>query len=138
MKMPERKHPLLLIMIITCVITASCSKTPSAVQPNFALDNSIQASQASSYVGERTIVCGKVTKTHYARAVNGSPTFLNLGDQDKTDFTIVIWGKDRSNFSDFPEVMYDNQNLCVRGLILSFEGTAEMQLKSPSDVQVTH
>ncbi len=115
----------------------ACSEPAVTVEGgDFPIENSIQSSEAGAHVGERKVVCGKVTRAYYARSVTGSPTFVNLDNAEKNIFTIVIWGKDRDRFSDFPEVMYDNQNLCVRGLILSFQGTAEIQVKSPASIRM--
>ncbi len=137
MDLTKRKLPQFLIVVIGFVLLIGCGQGTSASQtPKFNLENSISPSQANSYVGDRMVVCGKVIRAYYARAVAGSPTFLNMDTGGKDNFNIVIWGKDRDNFSDFPEVLYDSRDLCVRGLIVSFQSVAEIQLRSPSQVMV--
>ena len=126
----------LLLIFATSFFTACSESTVTGKDIDFPVENSIRSSEAGAHVGERKVVCGKVTRAYYARSVTGSPTFLNMDDPEKNIFTIVIWGKDRDKFSDFPEVLYDNQELCVRGLILSFQGTAEIQVKSPMEMRI--
>ncbi|MSQ32762.1 MAG: DNA-binding protein [Dehalococcoidia bacterium] len=137
MSLIKRTLPKFLTIVIGSILLTACAQTtPDSQTPKFNLDNSISPSQANSRVGDRMVVCGKVIEAYHTRAVGGSPTFLNMDTSGKDNFNIVIWGKDRNNFSDFPEVLYDSRNLCVRGLIVSFQSVAEIQLRSPSQVLV--
>ena len=127
--------PLLILMFAFLACSSSFPSAPASVP--FDTSAAITPAQALAYVGERTVVCGRVVAARYARASTGSPTFINLGVKSSDrDFTILIWGKDRPSFPDFPEVMYDGKQVCVRGLVMYFDGKPEMQVKSPDEMAV--
>ncbi len=99
---------------------------------------SISWDDAYDHVGERAIVKGPVVDTRYASGSNGKPTFLNLGKPfpDPDRFTVLIWGDTRDNFPFAPEVEYDNETICVTGLVETFEGSAQIIADTPSDIAV--
>jgi hypothetical protein len=78
-----------------------------------------------------------VAGAFYASSSSGSPTFLNLGADYPSPrrFTVVIWGRDRYRFR-APERRYARRTICVRGLIRSYDGIAEVFATSPSQVAV--
>ncbi|MBW8034871.1 MAG: hypothetical protein FVQ79_04295 [Planctomycetes bacterium] len=116
------------------------TSTPRQVRaPTTAPDNDyILWNQASSYAGQRKIVCGPVVDSNYARSTSGRPTFLNLGKPypQAGRFTIVIWGEDRSNFSFSPESYYRGKTICAVGLIELYQGSPEIEVSSPQQIAV--
>jgi hypothetical protein len=48
---------------------------------------------------------------------------------------VVIWGENRGNFSQPPEVYYLNKTIYVTGLIDSYEGVAQIEVTSPAQIQ---
>ena len=96
--------------------------------------NKITAAEAKDHVGETRTVCGKVASTHYASGSKGQPTFLNLDEPyPKEDFTILIWGSDRTKFGT-PETKYKDARVCVTGKITSFRGKPEVIATEPSQI----
>jgi hypothetical protein len=73
----------------------------------------------------------------YASGSNGKPTFLNVGRNypDPARFTVVIWGENRSKFSPAPEIQYKDKTIYVYGLIELYQGSAEIIVTSPSQIQ---
>jgi hypothetical protein len=86
-------------------------------------------------VGRVATVRGRVAGTHFASGSSGSPTFLNVGADypNSRRFVVVIWGRDRSKFRS-PESTYRGKTICVRGLIRSYQGAAEVFASSPSQI----
>ena len=83
-------------------------------------------------------LCGYVASTHYSVRTRGQPAFLNLGHPyPNEDFTIVIWGSDRSKFSEAPEVLYRGKTICVRGSITKYRGKPEIVVHDPSQITIT-
>ena len=97
---------------------------------------SLTAGEAKNHVGEPGTVCGKVVSTRYAESSRGRPTFLNFDQPYPNEtFTIVIWGNDRSKFSD-PETVYRGKHICVTGKISEYKGVPEIVANAPSQVKV--
>ena len=92
---------------------------------------------APRMVGRVATIKGPVRSTKYASYSNGSPTFLDIGRgyPSPSRFTVVIWGSSRSNFSS-PENKYYGRTICVRGLVRSYDGHAEIHASSPSQIAI--
>ena len=93
--------------------------------------------EACDHIGERTTVCGPVVSATWATGSKGKPTFLNIGAPypDPGRFTVIIWGDYRGNFSQAPEDYYSGKTICVTGLIIEYQGIAEIEVKTPSQIQ---
>ncbi len=93
--------------------------------------------EAIYHIGERATVYGPVVSTHYANTSRGKPTFLNIGKPypDPDRFTVIIWGENRSNFPQAPEILYANKTIYVTGLIDEYEGVAQIEVFSPSQIK---
>jgi signal peptidase I len=97
----------------------------------------ISPKDAYEHIGETQTICGIVASTYYAVRSKGQPTFINL-DKPYPDqiFTIVIWGSDRENFVNSPEVMYKNKKVCVNGKITTYKAKPQIVVKDPSQIQI--
>jgi hypothetical protein len=93
--------------------------------------------EAQDHIGDRLKVCGPVVDSNWASGSSGKPTFLNIGEPypDPDRFTVVIWIDYRSNFPQPPEDYYLGKNICVTGLIISYEGIPEIEVQSPTQIQ---
>ena len=93
--------------------------------------------EARNYIGERITLCGPVVSATWATGSKGKPTFLNIGEPypDPDRFTVIIWGDYRGNFSQPPEDYYVGKTICVTGLIVEYQGIAEIEVKTPDQIQ---
>lgn len=105
--------------------------------PALAQENTIAASDAGQYVGQKATVCGTVASATFASRTKGQPTFLNL-DQPypRQIFTAVIWGKDRGGFGSPPETAYRGKRICVTGLVELYGGKPEIIVRNPGQITV--
>ena len=94
--------------------------------------------QAKRYAGLTKTVKGPVKGTSYESSESGRPTFLNIGKNypNRSRFTVVIWGKYRSAFSSRPEVFYRGKTVLATGKIAMYKGSAQMFIRSPSELLV--
>ena len=94
----------------------------------------INPKDALGYIGTQQTVCGTVANSKYVSASKGQPTFINL-DQPYPNhiFTILIWGDSRRNFAFEPENFYRGR-ICVKGIISSYKGRAEIIVTSPDQI----
>jgi DNA/RNA endonuclease YhcR with UshA esterase domain len=113
---------------------------PQTPQPEVPPENhkGIPWDEAKNYIGERVTVYGPVVSTHYASTSRGRPTFLNLGKPypDPGRFTVVIWGENRYKFSPPPESYYMGKTISVTGLVTEYKGVPEIEVSSPSQIEV--
>jgi hypothetical protein len=97
----------------------------------------ITAQDAAKYIGQQKTVCGTVASAHYAAKVKGQPTFVNLDKPYPNQiFTALIWGSDRSKFEKPPETLYSGKEICVTGMIQSYQGRAEIVVKEPAQIKI--
>ena len=95
------------------------------------------ASEATSHIGQTITVCDKVFGTRFLETASGQPTFLNMGAAYPTSpFTVVIFGKDRPDFKEKPEVYFNNKKVCVTGLVKDYRGKSEIVVTKESEIKV--
>jgi hypothetical protein len=95
----------------------------------------IAAGEAAQHVGEEAMVCGLVTGARYAANAPGKPTFLDFGGAYPREvFTAVIWGVERSHFTEAPETVYDRKHVCVTGKIQLYRAKPEIVVKDPAQL----
>lgn len=101
----------------------------------WAKDLSITAAEAANHIGEQATVCGTVASTHFANRSRGQPTFINLDRAYPNQiFTVMIWGSDRAKFNNAPETYYHGKAVCVTGIIKSYRGKPEINVKNPGQI----
>ena len=99
--------------------------------------DTITPKDAAKYIGQQKTVCGTVASAYFAAKVKGQPTFINLDKPYPNQiFTVLIWGSDRSKFEQSPETLYSGREICVTGMIQSYQGQPEIIVKEPSQIKV--
>jgi uncharacterized protein (DUF983 family) len=108
-------------------------RSTKLVQPD-----AINWDQAKNFIGESKTVCGPVVSTKYASSIQGEPTYLDLGTKnpDPARLTVIIWGDQRTSFSFKPEEYFVQKKICVSGLIVDYKGTAEIEIKTPTQITI--
>ena len=93
-------------------------------------------SRAVQYVGRTVTVCGRVVSASYAQDSRGTPTFLDLDKPyPKEEFRVIIWGTHRSKFGT-PELTLLDKRICATGRVEMYRGVAEIEVATPSALQV--
>jgi hypothetical protein len=94
--------------------------------------------EAANSVGAVATVRGPVVDSYFASRGEGQPTFLDVGRPypDPDRFSVVIWGRDRSNFTTPPEQTYRGRTVCVSGLIDTASGSPGIEVTSPTAISV--
>lgn len=120
------------------VPTTSTSTTIQPTTTTTVPSGVIMWSDAMDHVGEKVTVEGPVVGTYYARSSNGSPTFLNMGRDypDPDRFTAIIWVQNRDNFPSAPEDTYRGKTIRVTGKVAVYKGSAQIEVKSPSRIEI--
>jgi hypothetical protein len=109
------------------------SSTPKASLPAGA----ISWDEAKDHIGDRATVYGPVAGTQYGATSRGKPTWLNIGkDYPSTErFVGIIWGENRGNFPQAPEVYYLGKTIYVTGLITEYNGIVQIEVTTPDKIQ---
>ncbi len=97
----------------------------------------INTLQAKENIGKDACVCGKVVSTKFSENGKTNPTYINL-DKKFPDqvFTLMIFGKDRENFSYKPEEFLQGKTICVKGKVGEFKGTPQIIANKEKQVEV--
>lgn len=97
----------------------------------------INTMQARDFIGKDACVCGKVVSTKFSENGKTNPTYINL-DKKFPDqvFTLMIFGKDRENFSYKPEEFLQGKTICVKGKVGEFKGTPQIIANKEKQVEV--
>ncbi len=102
------------------------------------ISSTISWRDAANYVGADVTIQGPVAGTYYASSTNGQPTFLNIGVDYPNDcrLTVLIWGRNRSNFSSAPETLYSGSTIEVTGTVYIYEGLPQIEIVSPDYIKI--
>ncbi len=135
------KHMGFSLIALTVLALLGCGSEDSQGDASTTLEDApstaIFAYQAKDHIGSSKTVCGPVVTPTYDSSSSGQPTLLNLDRRFPNEvFTVVIWGRNRSNFDQAPESFYRDQRICVTGLIESFEGIPRIEASSPGQIQI--
>jgi len=49
---------------------------------------------------------------------------------------VVIFAKDRNNFKEAPDAMYNDKNICVTGEVKEYHGKPEIIVTSPEQITI--
>ena len=119
--------------------TTTAPKQPTENKASIAPKSSaISWRDAANYVGVEVTIQGPVAGTYYASSTSGKPTFLNIGVDYPNDsrFTVLIWGRNRSNFSSAPETLYSGCTIEVTGTVYIYEGLPQIEIVSPDNIEI--
>jgi len=97
--------------------------------------NVISWEDAAKYVGQTKTVEGIIVRTY--KSAKGT-VFLNFHDPYKGYFYAVIFSGDLKKFPFQPEAYYLGKEVRVTGKIQLYEGSPEIIVKSPSQIEVAH
>jgi len=97
----------------------------------------IVPSQAKYYIGEETTVCGTAVSTKFNKNGKANPTYINLDKKfPNHEFTVVIFGKNRMNFSFEPEQYLYGRKICVTGKVEEWKGIPQMIIEQEDAIEV--
>lgn len=117
--------PLVFFVITICLCV---TKTNSQVVV-------IKIEDISTYMGDSVKICTKIYGGRYLFRMKDKPTHLEVGaDYPKNPITIVIWGKDRENFEERPEMMYAYRNACITGKLEFNKDKPQIIVTNPSQI----
>ena len=116
---------------------ASVQSTSAAAVPINFEKGQIGTVQVKYFFGETATVCGQVVATKYKINGKSDPTYINLDKKwPETVFTLMVFGKDRINFSYKPEEFLTDKKICVTGKVGEFNGTPQIIATDETQIQI--
>jgi hypothetical protein len=98
----------------------------------------IKLDDASKFIGDSVKVCGKVFSSRYFANAQDAPTLLNLGAAYPNQLlTVVIYGNNRSLFTEAPESFFKDKEICVSGKIVLYKEKPQIIIYSKEQIQVS-
>lgn len=100
------------------------------IKPLAVTRGQVTAPAAKYYIGDKCTVCGTVVATKHIKNGTSDPTYINLDDRFPNQiFTVVIYGRDRMNFTYEPEQYLKGRRICVKGRVGEYKSTPQMVIK---------
>lgn len=125
------------------------------LEDKFDCKNAIDWSGAKKYIDNTVVLVGPLLETKYKPNINGGPTFLSIGAKypNKDRLQIVIWGKNRGNFSfrylndgwvNEDNAIAADKNIdhtappvaCVSGKVTMYKNVPQIELFSENQIRV--
>ncbi|HDY66284.1 MAG TPA: hypothetical protein ENH85_00680 [Candidatus Scalindua sp.] len=104
---------------------------PSEI-PAIPKEDAISWQDAANYYGEIKLVEGKIVKAYNS----GKACYLNFHQDYKKHFSLVIFADDFKKFPEPPEEYYLNKIVRTRGLIKEYQGSPEIVITDPSQIEI--
>ncbi len=116
--------------LLTVVLLIISSYAASAQQ-------TIKLDELANHIGDSVVVSGKVFGGRYLSKSENAPTFLNVGgDFPNQLLTLVVWGKDRTNFKSAPEEAYKGRQVQVAGKVELHRGKPQIILYNDAQIAI--
>ena len=90
----------------------------------------IPHTSAIQNVGKLRTVCGKVQSTYINSNTSSQRIYLNMGrEYPNHTFTGLIWySSNKDNFDGRPDKKYKKKNICISGVISTFNDKPQIQI----------
>jgi hypothetical protein len=121
----------------TSVPSTSVASTSSGQPPKWisSSTNVVSYLQAANYIGQSKTVEGKIVRTY---ASTKGTVFLDFHDPYQGYFEVTIFASDVKNFPFSPVSFYLNKEVRVTGTIELYQGSPEIIVHSPSQIEVAN
>lgn len=89
-------------------------------------------------VGELRTVCGRVQSTYINSNTASQRIYLNMGrEYPNHTFTGLIWySSNKDNFDGRPDKKYKKKNICISGVISTFNEKPQIQIDFENQIEI--
>lgn len=104
----------------------------------------INLSDINKYIGDSVQFCSKIYNARYFEGSENAPTLLDVQSNFSDPFiNAVVLKEDRKNFSNIPEKLYLNKDVCLSGVVtlrnnipyLVIHDKSQVKVKTPISLQ---
>ena len=98
----------------------------------------INIRDVASHVGDSVRFCTKILHTRFFETATNKPTLLEVNDNFSTPLVnIIIWDQDRKNFSNAPETLYDQKDVCIAGFVELLNNVPQIVLRNRNQITLS-
>ncbi len=98
----------------------------------------IPHTSAIQNVGKLRTVCGKVQSTYINSNTASQRIYLNMGrEYPNHTFTGLIWySSNKDNFDGRPDKKYKKKNICISGVITTYNEKPQIQIDFENQIEI--
>lgn len=96
----------------------------------------ININDITKHIGDSVKLCTKVYSTRYFESVQNKPTVLDVNPSHVSKLNIIIWEQDRKNFPTAPETLYNNKEVCVIGVVQSYNNIPQIVVRNRDQISI--
>ncbi len=98
----------------------------------------IPHTSAIQNIGKLRTVCGKVQSTYINSNTASQRIYLNMGrEYPNHTFTGLIWySSNKDNFDGRPDKKYKKKNICISGVITSYNERPQIQIDFENQIKI--
>ena len=98
----------------------------------------INIRDVASHIGDSVRFCTKILHTRFFETATNRPTLLEVNDNFSSPLVnIIIWDQDRKNFSNAPETLYDQKDVCIAGFVESLNNVPQIVLRNRNQITLS-
>lgn len=98
----------------------------------------INMKDLAMHVGDSVSFSARVFSTRYFESSENGPTLLDINNSYGAPLVnIVIWQQDRKNFSEAPEILYQNREVRISGTVELYNNLPQLVIRSRKQIMVT-
>lgn len=95
--------------------------------------NGIPINEVEKNIGKKVTICAHVFNIRSSASI----TQITVGDKfPNNPLTVIIFAKNYPNFSQSPEVLYKEKNICVTGKIETFREKLQIIVEEEKDIKI--
>jgi TonB family protein len=97
----------------------------------------INVKDIGQFIGDSVLFCSKVFNTRYFESSADKPALLDLNETFSSQpLNAVVWEQDRKNFSNAPELLYKNKEVCISGVVVLQNNLPQITLHRREQITV--
>jgi hypothetical protein len=96
----------------------------------------VNISDIAKHIGDSVRLCATVHNTRYFETTRNRPTVLDVNNTHVNHLNVIIYDQDRQNFPNTPEALYKNKDVCIIGVVESYNNIPQIVVRSADQIIV--
>lgn len=94
----------------------------------------IDIRDVAKHIGDSVRFCTKVYNTRYFETVVNRPTILDVNNSYVSQLNVIIWEQDRKNFQTAPELLYNQKDVCISGVVQASNNMPQIIIRNRDQI----
>lgn len=96
----------------------------------------VNITDIAKHIGDSVRLCATVHNTRYFETTRNRPTVLDVNTTHVNHLNVIIYDQDRPNFPNSPEALYKNKDVCIVGVVESYNNIPQIVVRSADQIVV--